>query len=258
MISIIIPIYNQADKLPKCLDSILEQSYKDYEVIIVDDGSTDNVQKIIKEYEGKLKVSAEGGSQPEADQPLAGATILGGKSQSANWRIINQNNKGAPAARNRGFSESRGDFLFFCDADAVLAPEALETMLEALKSHPEASYAYSSFLWGRKLFKLWPFSEERLKQMPFIHTMSLIRREAFPKDGWDESIKKLQDWDLYLTILENGHKGFWLDKVLFRIKPGGIISSWLPSFAYKLLPFLPAVKKYKQAVAVIKNKHKLS
>jgi len=229
MISIIIPIYNQADKLAKCLDSILAQSYKDFEIITVDDGSTDNPEKIIKKYEDKLVIKF----------------------------IKLKVNGGAPIARNRGFAESTGGFLFFCDADAVLVPEALETLLEALKSHPEASYTYSSFLWGKKLFKIGSFSTEKLKSGPCIHTMSLIRREAFSETRWDESIKKLQDWDLYLTILENGRKGFWIDKVLFTIQPGGTISSWLPSFAYKLLPFLPEVKKYKKAVGIIKAKHSL-
>ncbi|MDD5071791.1 MAG: glycosyltransferase family 2 protein [Patescibacteria group bacterium] len=229
MISIIIPIYNQADKLPECLDSILNQTHKDYEVIIIDDGSTDNIQKVIDKYKKNLK-----------------------------FKILNLKlNEGAPAARNRGFKESRGGYLFFCDADAVLAPEALETMLKALESHPEASYAYSSFFWGRKLFKLGQFSEEKLKAGPCIHTMSLIRRENFPGSGWDESIKKLQDWDLYLTMLARGYKGFWIDKILFKIKPGGTISSWLPSFAYKLMPFLPTAKKYREAVKIIKNKHHL-
>jgi glycosyltransferase involved in cell wall biosynthesis len=229
MISIIIPIYNQADKLPECLDSILSQSYKDFEIIIVNDGSTDDIQKVFDKYRNNSK-----------------------------FKIQNSKlNMGAPAARNRGFEESSGEYLFFCDADAVLAPEALETMFLALKGHPEANFAYSSFLWGKKLFKLWPFSPEKLKQMPYIHTMSLIRREAFPENGWDESIKKLQDWNLYLTMLENGHKGFWIDKILFKIKTRGTISSWLPSFAYKLLPFLPTVKKYKEAVRIIKSKHHL-
>ncbi len=239
MISIIIPIYNQANKLSKCLNSILNQTYKNYEVIIVDDASTDNAQKIIKEYEDKLKVSAQGGS------------ASGGKS------LRLETNQGAPAARNAGFKQAKGEYLFFCDADAILEPQALEIMLATLKKHSKASYTYSSFLWGRKLFKLGPFSEEKLKQMPYIHTMSLIRREAFPKEGWDESIKKLQDWDLYLTMLEDGHKGFWLGKILFRIQPGGVISSWLPSFTYKLLPFLPQVKKYREAVKIIKSKHHL-
>jgi hypothetical protein len=148
--------------------------------------------------------------------------------------------------------------LFFCDADAVLKPRALEKMLYTLESNPTASYCYSSFLWGRKTFKLWPFDPEKLKEMPYIHSMSLIRREHFPESGWDESIKKLQDWDLWLTMLENGYYGVYIDEVLFKVKPGGTISSWLPAFAYKYFKFLPAVKKYNRAVKIIKEKHNLS
>jgi hypothetical protein len=134
---------------------------------------------------------------------------------------------------------------------------ALEIMLEALRQTPEASYAYSSFNWGRKLFKLNEFNPEQLKKMPCIHSMSLIRRQDFPATGWDESIKKFQDWDLWLTMLEQGKIGVWIPRVLFQITTGGTISSWLPSFAYKFLPFLPVVKKYKAAMAVIKQKHGL-
>jgi len=63
---------------------------------------------------------------------------------------------------------------------------------------------------------------------------------------------------LWLRMTAQGKKGLWLDKILFTIAPGGTISSWLPSFAYKLLPFLPAVKKYQKAMAIIKEKHELS
>ncbi|MDP3043581.1 MAG: glycosyltransferase family A protein [bacterium] len=236
MVSIIIPIYNQADKIGKCLDSILNQTYKDYEVIIVNDGSTDKLEEVLEKYTSKF--SAQGG-------PASG------------WQVINQKNKGAPAARNRGYREAGGEYLFFCDADAVLKPEALKTMLNALKQHPEASYAFSSFLWGKKLFKLGPFEAEKLKKAPYIHTMSLIRREHFPASGWDESIEKLQDWDLWLTMLEQRRSGVWIDKVLFKVQTGGTISSWLPSFAYKFMPFLPNVKKYKKAMEIIKKKHNL-
>jgi glycosyltransferase involved in cell wall biosynthesis len=229
MISIIIPIYNQADKIGKCLDSILNQTYKDYEVIVVNDGSTDDAEEIIDKHQKTLRVT----------------------------RYALRENKGAPAARNRGYREARGEYLLFCDADAVLKPEALQVMLDALKQHPEASYAYSSFLWGKKLFKLGPFDAEKLKKAPYIHTMSLIKREHFPAGGWDESIKKLQDWDIWLTMLEQGRSGVWIDKVLFKVQTGGTISSWLPSFAYKLLPFLPNVKKYNKAMEIVKNKHNL-
>jgi len=232
MISIIIPVYNQAKKLVKTLESINAQSFNDYEVIIVNDGSRDKVEEIFTAYFKDLPTEN-------------------------NYLFINQKNLGAPAARNRGAREAQGDFLFFCDADATLEPTALEELSAALQANPEVSYAYPSFHWGRKLFKVGPFDQEKLMSGPSIHTMALIRRSDFPVGGWDESIKKFQDWDLWLTMLANGKYGVWVDKVLFSVTPGGVYSSWLPSFAYKLLPFLPAVKKYQAALKVIKDKHAL-
>jgi len=232
MISIIIPVYNQAAKIIKTLESIDKQTYHDFQVIIINDGSHDGVDNICAAYFKNLKSDND-------------------------YLFINQENQGAPAARNKGWQESRGEYLFFCDADATLHPQALEIMLNTLETHPEASYAYSSFRWGKKLFKLGEFDPEKLRQLPYIHTMALIRRADFPAGGWDINIKKLQDWDLWLTMLDNGKSGIWIPQVLFTVSPGGTISSWLPAFAYKLLPFLPAVKKYQRALKIVKEKHGL-
>lgn len=232
MISIIIPVYNQAQKLVKTLEGISRQAYQDYEVIIVNDGSNDQADLVFANYYKKLETENR-------------------------YLFINQSNQGAPAARNRGLREARGEYLFFCDADAVLAPGALEAMLDALNRNPQASYAYPSFNWGRKLFKVGNFDPDKLKQGPYIHTMALIRRADFPAEGWDINIKKLQDWDLWLTMLEQGHVGVWVPQILFTVAPGGRISSWLPSFAYKFLPFLTEVKKYNNAVRLVKEKHGL-
>lgn len=232
MISLIIPVYNQAQKLLKTLASIEAQTYTDYEVIIVNDGSSDGVETIFAAYYKKLKTNNH-------------------------YLFINQSNQGAPAARNCGYAQARGEYLFFCDADAVLRPEALAVMFGFLVNNPEVSYSYPSFYWGKKLFKVGEFNADKLRQAPYIHTMALIRQTDFPVTGWDKDIKKLQDWDLWLTMLEQGKIGYWVGQVLFTIAPGGTISSWLPSFAYKLLPFLPSVKKYQAAVKIIKNKHGL-
>ena len=138
-----------------------------------------------------------------------------------------------------------------------MKPEALEVMLGALNNNLQASYAYPSFYWGKKLFKVGDFDPDKLKAGPYIHTMALIRRADFPAGGWDTAIRKLQDWDLWLTMLEQGHVGVWVPQVLFTVAPGGTISSWLPSFAYKYFPFLKKVKKYKEAVRIVKEKHGL-
>ncbi|MEI7451847.1 MAG: glycosyltransferase family A protein [Candidatus Falkowbacteria bacterium] len=232
MISVIIPVYNQADKITTTLDSLIKQSYQDLEIIIVNDGSRDGLDLVLENYFKTIE------------------TKIG-------FMVLHQANGGAPAARNAGFKKSRGEYLFFCDADAVLDYQALEIMLASLNTHPEVSYVFSSFYWGKKLFRLEEFSESKLKQMPYIHTMSLIRRSNFPATGWDESIKKLQDWDLWLTMLEAGHRGLWIDQILFKVTPGGHISSWLPAAAYSLFPFLPQVQKYNAALKIVKTKHHL-
>lgn len=233
LISIIIPVYNGEKTLNKTLESIAAQTYKNIEVIIVNDGSTDNTEKVFERFVTKNNLNNT-------------------------YLFVNQENQGAPSARNHGARKARGDFLFFCDADAILKKDALEKMLQALSENTQASYVYSSFYWGKKIFKLWPFDAERLKKMPYIHTMALIRREKFPENGWDESIKKLQDWDLWLTMLEQGNVGYFVDEVLFKVIPVGGISSWLPSFAYKFLPWLREVKKYNEALKIVKQKHNLN
>jgi glycosyltransferase involved in cell wall biosynthesis len=233
MISVIIPVYNQAKKLIPALNSLAAQTYTDYEVIIVNDGSTDGVEEVFSSFYQKLSTNNK-------------------------YLFINQANQGAPAARNRGRQAAQGEYLLFCDADAVLRAEALEIMLTALTNNLEASYVYSSFYWGRKLFTVGEFDADKLRSGPYIHTMGLIRRADFPETGWDINIKKFQDWDLWLTMLEQGHYGRWINQVLFTIAPGGTISSWLPSAAYKFLPFLPSVKKYQAAKQIIQNKHGLT
>ncbi len=244
-LSIIIPVYNHAQELKECIDSILVQSLfvdsresaNRTEVIVVNDGSTDGLESGIRNQELRIRE--------------AGLDFL----------FINQPNLGAPAARNNGFRFSHGSLVLFCDADIVFQPNALQTMMITLKNHPEASYAYSSFYFGRTLFRARPFDPAVLRRVNYIHTTSLIRREhVIP---FDESLKKFQDWDLWLSMLKQGRIGTAIDEALFTIKPRSEgMSQWLPSFTYKLpwqwSPWIPAViKKYQDAKEIIVKKHHL-
>jgi len=220
-VSIIIPVYNSKKTINKCLKSVWSQTYKDFEVIVINDGSTDKSLSILRSWGSKIK-------------------------------LFNQQNQGAPIARNFGFEKSSGEYVLFCDADVVMRPNMLEKMVRILDRNKQVAYVYSSFKFGFKKFKLWPFDAEKLKQMPYIHTTSLLRREYFP--GFDKELKKFQDWDLWLTILEKGGTGIWIDDILFKIKSGGTMSNWLPKFLYKL-PWLKSVREYKKAMEIIKNKH---
>lgn len=231
MISIIIPAYNSEDTITQCLDSLFAQSHKDFEVIVVNDGSTDQTFKKLEPYKNRIT-------------------------------LINQENKGSNPARNRGWREAKGEFLLFLDSDITMRQDCLEKMLNALEENPHASYAYTSFRYGRKLFRFWPFDAERLKKMPFVMTSSLVRQKDFP--GFDEKIKRLQDWDVWLTMLEKGKIGVWVPEVLnsVRVRKSGISSRWFPRWLHWIPWHLigwtpPAIRKYKEAVQVIKKKHGL-
>ncbi|MCK9360718.1 glycosyltransferase [Patescibacteria group bacterium] len=220
-ISVIIPVFNHAEALQACLRSLERQSVQDFEIIIVDDGST---------------------------KPVMNAAIRFEK------------NKGAPAARNAGFAQAKGEYVIFLDADAVLRSDALEKLKKTLVKHPDADFAYSSFKFGFKKFASFPFDRELLKRTNYIHTSALIRREAFP--GFDESLKKFQDWDLFLTMAEAGRRGVFVNEVLFSLKTNGTMSQWLPSLAHfipwPLFGWMPKpVAKYQAAEKLIRTKHHL-
>ncbi|MBI4426447.1 MAG: glycosyltransferase [Candidatus Kerfeldbacteria bacterium] len=186
-VSVVIPTYNSAITLPRTLHSLAVQTWKDLEVLVVDDGS--------------------------ADHP----DVVGRRFPSV--RYVSQPHAGAAAARNHGFRESRGSLVLFCDADVTLHPRMIERMVTTLSLKPEAAYAYCSFRFGWRTFDLFDFDADRLKETNYISTMSLIRREAFP--GFDESLVRLQDWDLWLTMLEHGHRGVWVPARLFSTSTAG-------------------------------------
>lgn len=218
-INIVIPVYNQARTVGRCLDNIWKQSLDDFDVTVVDDGSTDELASKLSPYLDRI-------------------------------RLIRQSNAGASAARNRGAQEGGAPFILFCDADVTLNHIFLQTHLQYLNNHHQKSYSYSSFKWGWKLFRPGPFDAARLRREPYINTHALIRRQHFP--GFDETLKRFQDWDLWLTMLEQKHEGVWIDEVLFTVQPGGTMSRWLPKAAYRLLPWLPTVQNYRAATDVVK------
>ncbi|MDD4606792.1 MAG: glycosyltransferase family A protein [Patescibacteria group bacterium] len=233
-LSVIIPTYQDGKLISQTIESILDQNFKDFEIIVVVDGSTDDTLENLKCYKNKIK-------------------------------IFYQTNQGAPAARNRGLREANpnSEFIIFCDSDMILYETAFEKMIQILEQHPDKSYVYSSFRWGSKKFKLHEFDAMKLKQENYIHTSSMIRRCDFSQQGWDESLKRFQDWDLWLTMLEQGKTGKWIDEILFYFSPGkNRISSWLPKFVYKIpwqkIGWAPTlIQKYFQAKKIIQKKHTL-
>lgn len=232
-ISIIIPAYQHAHTLTACLESVFAQTVPPFEVIVVDDGSTDDTPRVLEMF---------------LDRGV---------------RVIRQENRGGNAARNRGFNASSGVLVLFLDADIVMRNDMLEILANALEKHSSAAYAYSAFRFGWKRFSSYRFSSNLLRRMNYIHTSALIRREAFPR--FDETLKRFQDWDLWLTILERGGEGIYVEEELFRAlsdtKRRGI-SSWRPSWMYRIpwkrFGWMPkSVRDYEEARRIVLLKHHL-
>ena len=232
LVSIIIPTYQHASSLPMCLDSIFDQTYQNIEIIVVDDGSTDDTLEDLSKFKDRI-------------------------------HIIKQENQGSNPARNRGWKVAKGDYVIFCDADVAMRPDMIEKMYQALENKVDASFAYSAFTFGWKTFHGVKFDANKLREHNYIHTTSLVRAKDFP--GFDPEIKRLQDWDVWLTMLENDKTAVLVDEVLFSVDIAGasrIGSSWLPSMAYqipwKFFRWTPErVKKYEQAHQIISSKHRL-
>jgi glycosyltransferase involved in cell wall biosynthesis len=138
--------------------------------------------------------------------------------------IINDNEGSAPKKRNEGFKKATQPFVFFCDDDIVMPKNMLFLMWDRLKNNTDKGYAYCGYhgivlhpdthpMRGNFQIPSMPFNGNRLKQGNYISTMSLIRKDVFPM--FDENLKRLQDWDIFLTMLKNGVEGVFLPETFF-------------------------------------------
>lgn len=228
-IAVIIPVYEHIASLEKCLQSLGAQILRPAEIVVVDDGSRVEVGAAVAEL-----------------CAAAGARYV---------RL--EANAGAGAARNVGVRASTAELLFFCDADLAVEPDALANLARALDERPDAGFAYGDYvLWNGRLMRGQEFSAAALRDHNYISTMTLVRRAIFP--GFDESLRRFQDWDLWLTLAERGVRGVYVSGVLFQCLEQGSMSEWLPAFVVRhprLFGWLPRMRRYQAAFQRIAHKH---
>jgi glycosyltransferase involved in cell wall biosynthesis len=191
LISIVIPIFNYGLQFEKTLQSVFESTYKNFEVIIVDDGSTDDYVKI----------------------------KLDGLKNHPNLKVIHQENRGPSSARNLGIQNSIGEFILPLDADDIIYPDYLQSCINIIKKDIMISPVYCDthhigLMQGVEKRPEW--SMEQLKRGNYIVNCSMFRRDAFEKcGGYDESLKGWEDYDLWLRMGINGYIGKRIPKPLF-------------------------------------------
>jgi len=191
LVSVIVPIYNYGVQFEKTLSSIFESTYKNIEVIIVDDGSTDDYV-----YHKLLSIQ-----------------------DNESIKVFRQENKGPSAARNYGIKNSNGQYILPLDADDMIHPEYIQTCVSILKNNKNVSPVYCDTLHMGQMQgieKRPEWSLERLIQGPFIVNCSMFTRESFDKcEGYDETMKGWEDYDLWIRMAKNGYMGKRIPKALF-------------------------------------------
>jgi len=202
-VSVIIPCYNHAHYLPDAVNSVLAQTFTDWEALIVDDGSTDNTCEVAAQF-----------TDPRI-------------------RYIYQENRGLSAARNTGIRAAKGEFIALLDADDVWEPTFLEVMITALQAEPTASAAYCGFrymnaagkLLKQSVLKAVPseqFHDELLYQGSWLNPCSVIVRAfAYREIGpFDETLHACEDSDMWLRLSEK-HRFIGVPQVLVRYRRAG-------------------------------------
>ena len=186
-ISVVMPAYNAEKTIRQTIESVLNQTYHEFELIVINDGSTDSTLEVVASVEDKR------------------------------IEVFSYPNSGLSAARNRGIAHACGEFIAFMDADDLWKANKLEAQLEALQANPEAALAYCWTDWidtfGQPLNKgVYAKAEgdvfQRLLLNNFIANGSnpLVRKEAFEKVGlFAEELDCAEDWEMWLRLAQHYH-----------------------------------------------------
>lgn len=192
-VSFVVTCFNLGAYLPEALASIRAQTFRDFDICVVDDGSTDAET---------LRVLAECG---------------------LDVTVVRSENRGLPAARNLGVSRTRGEFVCAVDADDILMPSLAERSVARLDADP--SLAFVSHWFEAFGDRSWDWKPQRcdfpaLLDSNSVNGAALVRRAALEAvGGWDEDFRSgLEDWDLWVTLVERGYRGDIIPEVLFRYR----------------------------------------
>lgn len=189
LVTVAIPCYNYAAYVGEAIESALGQTHPRIEVVVVDDGSTDDSATVVGEFGDRA-------------------------------RLIRQANAGLSAARNRSAVAARGEYVVFLDADDILRPDYVTRSLAVFREDEDLAlgFVYSQMeMFGRKqgLTTFQEFELQALLRDNFIHASALLRTELVRRYPYDESWRSgFEDWDFYLTLCEHGYHGKLVDAPL--------------------------------------------
>ncbi|MFF4020401.1 glycosyltransferase family 2 protein [Streptomyces sp. NPDC001843] len=196
VVSVVVPCHDYARYLPDAVSSVLAQTFEDWELVVVDDGSTDNTVEV-----------TEGLIARHPDRRI---------------RLLRQANAGVSAARNTGIEAAAGRYILPLDADDMIAPTMLEKTVAALDSDPQVAIASTDVFTFTdddlppQVMPLPAYSRELLLQRLIMFYCSLYRREAWQTvGGYDEKMRAGEDWDFWIGCAEHGFDAYHIHEPLF-------------------------------------------
>ena len=202
-ISVVIPTYNQADYLATALNSVLAQTYRGYEIVIVDDGSTDETAHIVRNF------------------------VMARPRQIS---YVRQPNCGLAAARNAGIRAAKGHWVALLDSDDIWLPDFLETMLRLLHEHPQTDVFYCGVQFmdahgidlpqvSNQTVPSHHMYAALLRANFLIPSTIFLRKMAVVGAGYfDPAFRRLQDWELWWRMLQLGYGFVGTEEILVRYR----------------------------------------
>lgn len=202
VVSVVVPCYNQAQYLDEALQSVLDQTYNDWECIIVDDSSPDHTFEVAQKWTQK----------------------------DSRFSYVKQENKGLSGARNFGISHAKGLFIMPLDADDKISKDYIQLAMEAFDKNKLLKVVYSNaekFGTETGLWHLNTYSPSNLAKSNMIFCTALFRKTDWERvGGYDEQMQGgLEDWEFWIHLLKSGGEVLQLDQVCFyyRVKASSMI-----------------------------------
>lgn len=171
--SIIVPAYNVAEFLPQCIESVISQDFQDFEIILVDDGSTDETGKICDNYAKKLPYSSIISQKTKK---------VNGKVKTPYIKVIHQANAGLSEARNSGVAQASGQYLIFLDGDDFLEPDSLGKIATNLQDQPDLLRFQVQDVFGDG--KIVPHPESGFSTMPGVQAFLRLASYYYTENAW--------------------------------------------------------------------------
>jgi glycosyltransferase involved in cell wall biosynthesis len=208
-VSVVTALYNHADHVEAALDSADRGRYRDFELVVVDDGSTDHSRRVARSWIER--------------HPSVPAQLL-----------RHPVNRGLPASRNTGIAFARGELVLVLDSDNELFPDCIDRLVAALDSDPEAAFAYGILetfdeQGPRGLIGFLGWDPDRLREHNYIDALALIRRSVLREvDGFTTDLRLYgwEDYDLWCKLAARGMRAAHVREIVarYRVSAGSMIS----------------------------------